>query len=115
MKKTLGKEKEYFNIFVDIETKDRESPERALFLSVILQALLDATQEVKNPHSHIYRDRARAWFFCSVGVTCDNFETVCDYAGMDIGYTRTFAYKVINSSELKYVRQKIKTILEKKE
>ena len=113
MNKTL--DKKGFDIFVDIETKDHESPERALFLSVILQALLDATQEVKNPHGHIYRERARAWFFCSVGVTCDNFETVCDYAGMDVGYTRSFAYKVINSSELKYVRKKIKTILEKKE
>ena len=104
MKKTI-------DIFLDVEFNNKESPERGLFLSVILQALLDATSK----KSKVNKDRAISWFFCSVGVTCDNFEQVCQHAGLSPSYTRSFAYKVINSSELKYVRQKIKTILEKKE
>ena len=98
---------EFKDVFIDIEYKEKESPERGLFLSVILQALLDATGDKKS----INKDRALAWFFCSVGVTCENFEMVCDYAGMNPSYTRSFAYKVIHSSNLKFVRQKIKNIL----
>ena len=63
MKKTI-------DIFLDVEYNKKELPERGLFLSVILQALLDAT----NKKSKVHRDKAIAWFFCSVGVTCDNFE-----------------------------------------
>lgn len=99
--------KNSIDIFVEIERKEHESPERGLFLSVILQALLDATSNKKDTH----KDRAIAWFFCSVGVTCDNFETVCDHAGMDSSFTRSFAYKVIHSPDLKYVRQRIKKML----
>ena len=99
--------KNKIDIYVEIERKQHEAPERGLFLSVILQALLDAT----NDKSKVNKDRAIAWFFCSVGVTCDNFETVCNHAGMDSSFTRSFAYKVIHSPELKYVRQRIKKIL----
>ena len=60
MKKTI-------DIFLDVEYNKKELPERGLFLSVILQALLDAT----NKKSKVHRDKAIAWFFCSVGVTCD--------------------------------------------
>ena len=100
MKKTI-------DIFLDIEYNKKELPERGLFLSVILQALLDAT----NKKSKVHRDRAIAWFFCSVGVTCDNFEQVCDHVGLSPTYTRSFAYKVIHSPDLKYVRQRIKKML----
>ena len=48
----------------------QELPEEVV-LSVILQALLDAT----NSKSKLNKDRAIAWFV-SVGVTCDNFEYV---------------------------------------
>ena len=100
MKKTI-------DIFLDIEYNKKELPERGLFLSVILQALLDAT----NKKSKVHRDRAIAWFFCSVGVTCDKFEQVCDNVVLSLTYTSSFAYKVIHSPDLKYVRQRIKKML----
>ena len=100
MKKTI-------DIFLDVEFNNKESPERGLFLSVILQALLDATSK----KSKVNKDRAISWFFCSVGVTCDNFEQICNHAGLSPSYTRSFAYKVIHSPDLKYVRQRIKKML----
>ena len=100
MKKTI-------DIFLDVEFNKKESPERGLFLSVILQALLDATSK----KSKVNKDRAISWFFCSVGVTCDNFEQICQHAGLNPSYTRSFAYKVIHSPDIKYVRQRIKNML----
>ena len=100
MKKTI-------DIFLDVEFNKKESPERGLFLSVILQALLDATSK----KSKVNKDRAISWFFCSAGVTCDNFEQICQHAGLNPSYTRSFAYKVIHSPDIKYVRQRIKKML----
>jgi hypothetical protein len=110
-------EEDYLDVAIEVSSKTKDSPERILFLSVILQALLDATKtksKVESSYTSVERVRARAWFFCSVGVTCDNFENVCYNAGLDPDYTRGFAYKVINSKEIGYVRQKIKRILDKK-
>ena len=100
MKKTI-------DIYIDVEFNKKESPERGLFLSVILQDLLDATSK----KSKVNKDRAISWFFCSVGVTCDNFEQICQHAGLNPSYTRSFAYKVIHSPDIKYVRQRIKKML----
>ena len=84
------------DIFVDpIIQYDQKHPDRRLYLAVILRALLDATQN-KND---LYKKRAKAWFQCSVGVTCDNFEFICDHAGVEPGYVRSFAYEVINSDK----------------
>jgi len=84
------------DIFVDpIIQFDQKHPDRRLYLAVILRALLDATQN-KND---LYKKRAKAWFQCSVGVTCDNFEFICDHAGVEPGYVRSFAYEVINSDK----------------
>ena len=105
---------EYIEILTEIEEETFTCPERVLFLSVIFQALLDATKEktiVESSRTSVERQHARAWFFCSVGVTCDNFEQICDHAGMSPSYTRSFAYKVIHSPDLKYVRQRIKKML----
>ena len=91
---------EYIEILTEIQEHENSSPERMLFLSVIFQALLDATKEkskVESSRVSVERANARAWFFCSVGVTCDNFEYICESAGMDAQYTRSFAIKVINS------------------
>ena len=107
---------EYIEILTEIKERENSSPERMLFLSVIFQALLDATKEktkVESPRTSVERANARAWFFCSVGVTCENFEYVCENAGMDAEYTRGFALKVINSKEIKYVRQRIRRVLDK--
>ena len=92
------------------------SPDKLLFLAVILQALLDATKpRIRNETdiSIIARDRAKAWFFASVGVTCQNFEVVCDNADLSPSYVRSFAYKVLQSGEVKYVRKRINKILNK--
>ena len=84
------------DIFVDpIIQFDQKHPDRRLYLAVILQALLDATQD-KND---LDRKRAKAWFQCSVGVTCNNFEFICDHAGVEPGYVRSFAYEAINSGK----------------
>ena len=106
---------DYIDILTEVK-KQESSTERILFLSVIFQALLDATKiksKVESPRTSVERQHACAWFFCSIGVTCDNFEYVCENAGMDAEYTRSFALKVINSKEIKYVRQKIRRVLDK--
>ena len=108
-------DEDYVNLITELEQQD-SSNERILFLSVIFQALLDATKiksKVESPRTSVERQNARAWFFCTTGVTCDNFEYVCENAGMDAEYTRSFALKVINSKEIKYVRQKIRRVLDK--
>ena len=109
-------DEEYLEIITEIEMQEYNPPERILVFSVIFQALLDATKEktiVESSRTSVERAHARAWFFCSVGVTCDNFEYVCESAGMDADYTRSFALKVINSKEIKYVRQRIRRVLDK--
>tara|TARA_R100000781_G_C3999495_1_gene99753 strand:+ start:98 stop:433 length:336 start_codon:yes stop_codon:yes gene_type:complete len=107
---------DYLGIVTELDKHEESSPEKLLFLSVIFQALLDATKEktkVESSRTSVERANARAWFFCSVGVTCDNFEYVCENAGMNPEYTRSFAIKVINTKEIKYVRQKIRRVLDK--
>ena len=88
--------------------------ERELFLAVILQALLDATKEAyEGEPDEAVEDRRAAthWFFCSVGVTSQDFKDVCELAGVDSEYTRTFAHKIIRTGEVKFVRKKINALL----
>jgi len=102
-------------IFLVEEGLDEVStPEKTLFLCVLLQALLDATKPIteEEPVTAILnRDRARAWFFASVGVTSEDFIQVCDYAGVDAEYMRDFAFKVLRSGEIEYVRKRINAVL----
>lgn len=89
-------------------------PEKTLFLAVILQALLDATKpgyEGEPENAVLERDRARAWFFASIGVTAEDFNEVCDNAGVNPAYMRKFAYKVLKSGEVEFVRKRINAIL----
>ena len=98
-------------------SSEPESSERILFLSVILQALLDATKDEKvNEKIRITyeRDRAKSWLFSKVGVTCQDFEDVCDMAGVNPDKTRTFAYQVVHSNNKDFIRKKIKNILGEK-
>ena len=95
-------------LFIDpIVQFDREVPERRLYLAIILQALLDAT----NKTNVIIRDKAHAWFFCSIGVTCDNFEFICDAANIEADCVRGFAYEVINSKQKTNYRYRIYKVL----
>jgi|TARA_R110002020_G_scaffold326358_1_gene542023 hypothetical protein len=104
----MYKPKKNEELFIDpIVQFDREVPERRLYLAVILQALLDAT----NKTNIIAKDKAKAWFFCSVGVTCENFEFICDSANIDCNSVRGFAYEVINSKQNKNFRYRIYQVL----
>jgi len=90
------------------------SPEKTLYLAVILQALLDATKPAYHGepiNAVMERDRARAWFFASVGVTSEDFSEVCENAGVNPLYMRRFAYQVLESGEVDFVRRRINAIL----
>jgi hypothetical protein len=90
------------------------SNEQVLFLSVILQALLDATKpehDRESEESIMARASAKAWFCASVGVTSEDFMDVCDIAGIDPMCMRSFAYKVITSKSIPFVRKRINTLL----
>ena len=98
----------------DVGVSSSTSNERILFIAVILQALLDATKAEETNESDIAiqaRDRAKGWVFAEVGVTCENFEFVCDMANLDSEYTRSFAYKIITSKPNTYIRKKINALL----
>jgi hypothetical protein len=104
------------NIFIDVDSfvDSVNSPEKTLFLTVILQALLDASKPSTTNESErakVDRERGRAWFNATVGVTAEDFVIICDMAGVDPAYTREFAHKVLTSKEVDYVRKKINTIL----
>ena len=101
-------------ITIESELIESRSPERTLFLCVLLQALLDATKPTYDgapSTSVIERDRAVAWFFASIGVTAEDFTEVCDLAGIDPSYMREFAFKVLKSGEVEYVRKRINAVL----
>ena len=97
-----------------LETQNKENPERVLFLSVVLQALLDATkpETSREPEEEkLARRSAQAWFFASIGVTSQDFTDVCDLAGISPVDMRSFAFKVLRSKEIKYIRKRINTVL----
>ena len=88
--------------------------ERSLYIAVVLQALLDLSKpKTKNEDSSIqlYRDQAHAWIFKEVGVTCQDFEEICYYAGLTPSTIRNFASNIINSEDNSNVRRKFQTLL----
>ena len=85
--------------------------EKRLFFSVILQALLDVSKNVVTPQDKVNKSRAESWFFTSVGVTCENFESVCQMAGVQPSKARSFAYQVIRSTDKKFLRKRIRNVL----
>jgi len=85
--------------------------EKRLFLSVILQALLDVSKNVITSNDKVNKARAESWFFAEVGVTCENFETVCGMAGVTPSKARSFAYKVIKADNKKFLRNRIRSAL----
>ena len=101
-------------ILADDEQVELQTSEKTLFLTVILQALLDATKpryDGEPTNSILERERAIAWFFASVGTTAEDFEEVCTNAGVDPDYMRDFAVKVLKTGEIEYVRRRINAIL----
>lgn len=102
------------SLILDEFRPEESSPERTLYLCVLLQALLDASKpayEGEPKEARIDRDRATAWFFASIGTTAKDFEEVCINAGVDSDYMRDFAYKVLQTGEVEYVRRRINAIL----
>ena len=85
--------------------------EKRLFLSVILQALLDVSKNVITSNDKVNKARAESWFSAEVGVTCENFETVCGMAGVTPSKARSFAYKVIKADNKKFLRNRIRSVL----
>ena len=59
----------------------------------------------------LHRDQAHAWFFTSSGVTCEDFEAICYYAGLPPSKVRTFAYEVIQSGDSDNVRRKLQKFI----
>jgi hypothetical protein len=110
-------EKQETKILLEIEEiikKRKTDPEQLLFMSVILQAMLDATKpetEKESEDAAVARRSAQAWFFSSVGVTAEDFITVCDIADIDPDYVKSFAFKVLRSKEVDFVRKRINTVL----
>ena len=80
-------------------------------MSVILQALLDVSKKIITPQDKVNKSRAESWFFTSVGVTCENFESVCQMAGVQPSKARSFAYQVIRSTDKKFLRKRIRNVL----
>ena len=87
---------------------------KSLYLAVIIQALLDITKpemEGEDNEIKIQRDQAHTWVFASVGATCDDFETVCHYAGIEPQKVRSFACEVIVSGDVENVRRRFSSII----
>ena len=93
---------------------DHHLPERALFLCVILQQLLDATKP-EHPgdttYTSVNRDRAKSWLTTDVGVTAEDKEEVCFLAGIEPEALTTYARKVIDTKEVPFIRKRINAIL----
>ena len=89
MYKPKKNKKVFTDPIIQFESKELE-PERELYVAVIKRAILD----LANTGNKALHNRAKAWFLCSVGVTCDNFEFICENANIDAGSLRTYAYEV---------------------
>ena len=85
--------------------------EKRLFLSVILQALLDVSKNIVTSGDKVNKARAESWFFAEIGVTCENFEMVCGVAGVEPSRARGFAYKVMKADNKRYLRNRIRSVL----
>ena len=112
--KEEGEEEKFLVNVEHLLDKQLKSPERVLFLSVILQALLDATKPETNrepEEEKLARLSAKAWFFASVGVTSEDFVNICDLSGISPVDMRSFAFKVLRSKEVKYIRKRINRVL----
>ena len=93
---------------------DTHSPERVLFLCVILQQLLDATKPVHindSTYTSLSREHARSWLTAEVGVTAEDKETVCFLAGIEPEALTTYAKKIIDTQEVTFIRKRINAIL----
>ncbi len=55
----------------------------------------------------VTRVNAHAWFFTTSGQTANDFEEICDNAGLDPMFVRDFAYSVVHEKGNKNVKKRI--------
>jgi len=90
--------------------------ERTLFLAVILQALLDATQkDTQDLDSHKYKRDAILWFTTNNGKRKEDFEYICDLAEIEPNYMRRVAMEILTSKRTNFVRNHINALLTHKD
>ncbi len=63
---------------------------KRLWASVVVQALIDATQKPASKPAAHSKAQAHAWLTTDVGVTAENFEAVCLAADLEPSTVRRF-------------------------
>ena len=89
------------------------SPQRVLFISVFLQALLDGTKpETKEESRASKKNRHTSikWFTVPACVTASTYEPICELAGIEPSYGRKFFTQIINK-DIEFVRRRINVLL----
>ena len=90
--------------------------ERTLFLAVILQALLDATQkDTQDLESHKYKRESILWFTTNSGKRKEDFEYICELADIEPNYMRRVAMEILTSKRTNFVRNHINALLTHKD
>ena len=87
---------------------------KSLYFAVVLQAILDTIKPMAVEEDSLitlHRDQAQSWIFASVGVTCENFEDTCDFAGIDPSLVRKFTEKTIDIGDVENVRRNLTSLL----
>ena len=100
-----------FGTLYALTNKDAD---KTLHLALVLQALLDLSKPKEPTESLepvLHRDQASAWVFCSIGVTCENFESTCELAGLEPEAVRSFAVKTVTSENVNEIRRKLNSFL----
>ena len=111
-------QKDYEDFLQQTETNfiSSTSAERSLFLAVILQALLDATQkDTQDLESHKYKREAILWFTTINGKRKEDFEYICDLAEIEPNYMRRVAMEILTSKRTNFVRNHINALLTHKD
>ena len=110
--------KQHENFFNTVEQNfiSSTSAERTLFLAVILQALLDATQkDTRDLESSKYKREAILWFTSNFGETKKHFEYICHSANINPKYMRKVAMDILTSKRTNFIRTHINAILTDKD
>ena len=88
------KQKKYVDPLNSLEHGGRRvaEPERLLYLAVVAQTIVDATQLKASK----WRTQARGIIFSVADVTAEHFALLCDYAGIEPGFVVRFTKKAIS-------------------
>tara|TARA_R100000963_G_C4644979_1_gene109035 strand:+ start:2835 stop:3266 length:432 start_codon:yes stop_codon:yes gene_type:complete len=100
-------------IYESLVVNKISSPQRVLFISVFLQALLDGTKpETKEESRASKKNRHTSikWFTVPACVTASTYEPICELAGIEPSYGRKFFTQIINK-DIEFVRRRINVLL----